>query len=175
MFKALKKNKGESGLPIRYVLIGTLLGFTGGATNFLNLYNIPIPPYGHGLVVFVFIFTGLAILKYHLFEIRIVLTELLVFTIAGISLVQAFLFQTFWTKLLGLGVFGLFCLIGYLLIKSMHKEIQAKDELEQKVRDRTKELQESNDELKRWYQLTIGREVRMAELKEKIKEMEGKK
>lgn len=187
MFKNLKEKKGESNLPVRYLLIGTLLGFTGGATNFFNLYGIPIPPYGNGLVVFIFIFTALAISKYHLFEVRVVLTELLVVIIAGVSLAEALLFKTFWTRFLGFGAFVLFCLIGYLLIKSMHKELGAKEILEQRVRERTAELQGSNDkleqaynevkgqreELEKFYKLTIGREVRMAELKQKIKEMES--
>ena len=189
MFKALVKKEGAASLPIKYVLIGTLLGFSGGATNFLNLYGIPIPPYGNGLVVFIFIFTALAILKYRLFEGRIILTELLVVIIAGISLAEALIFKDLWSRVLGLSVFGLFCLIGYLLTRSMHKEINAKESLEQKVNERTLELKQSNDklvkafdelkekqqELEKWYKLTIGREVRMAELKDKIKEMEEKK
>ncbi|MFA5742628.1 MAG: histidine kinase N-terminal 7TM domain-containing protein [Candidatus Paceibacterota bacterium] len=36
------------------------------------------------------------------------------------------------------------------------------------------EIQKGKEELEKWYKLTIGREVRMAELKEKIKEMENK-
>jgi len=127
-------------------------------------------------------------LKYHMFDIKVILTEFLVVIIAAVSLFEALLFQDFRAKVLGFSAFGLFCLIGYLLIRSMHKEINAKDLLEQRVNERTLELKQSNDklvkafdelkesqqELEKWYKLTIGREVRMAELKEKIKEMEDK-
>jgi hypothetical protein len=188
LFKAFEKNKGKASLPIKYVLIGTFLGFSGGATNFLYFYSIPIPPYGNGLVVFIFIFTALAILKYRLFEVRVILTELLVVIIAGVSLAEALIFKDLWARVLGFSAFGLFCLIGYLLIRSMNKEIRANEFLEQRVEERTLELKQSNDklikafdelkekqqELEKWYNLTIGRELRMAELKEKIKEMEEK-
>ena len=60
-------------------------------------------------------------------------------------------------------------------------EVNAKENFEQKVQERTKELEQSKKvaedraaELEKWYKLTIGREVRMAELKDKIKEMEEK-
>ena len=43
--------------------------------------------------------------------------------------------------------------------------------LEEKVRERTKELQEKVDELNKWYQLTVGREIKMSELKEENKRL----
>lgn len=46
--------------------------------------------------------------------------------------------------------------------------------LDEKVQERTKELQKRIDELEKFYKLTIGRELRMAELKKEIKELKGK-
>ena len=46
------------------------------------------------------------------------------------------------------------------------------DELETQVHQRTKELEEKNIELKKFNDLSIGRELKMVELKEKIKELE---
>jgi hypothetical protein len=50
------------------------------------------------------------------------------------------------------------------------------------VKERTKELAQANKgllerqaEVEKWYKLTIGREMRMAELKDKIKDLENKK
>jgi len=188
MIRDLNKDEGRNRLPIIYILFGTFIGFVGGSTNFLNLYNIPIPPYGNGLVIFIFIFIFFAISRYHLFEIKTMLTELLVIIIAAVSLVEAMLFQDFGSRMLGISVFTLFCILGYLLIRSMQKELSVKESLGQKVQERTKELQSSNEkltkaydelqerqkELEKWYNLTIGRELRMAELKEKIKEIEKK-
>jgi hypothetical protein len=44
--------------------------------------------------------------------------------------------------------------------------------LEEQVKQRTKELQERIDQLQRFQKLTVGRELKMAELKKKIKELE---
>jgi len=44
--------------------------------------------------------------------------------------------------------------------------------LDQKVQERTKQLQERVNQLERFQQLTIGRELKMVELKKKIKELE---
>lgn len=46
--------------------------------------------------------------------------------------------------------------------------------LEGQVKERTKELQERVEDLERFHKLTVGRELKMTELKEKIKELEKK-
>lgn len=48
------------------------------------------------------------------------------------------------------------------------------EELEQRVKDRTVELEQKNLELERMNRLFVGRELRMVELKERIKELEEK-
>jgi len=48
------------------------------------------------------------------------------------------------------------------------------EELEKMVRERTKELEEKNRELEKFQEMTVGRELKMAELKEKMKELESK-
>lgn len=47
------------------------------------------------------------------------------------------------------------------------------EELEHRVKERTAELEEKNRELARLNKIFVGRELRMVELKERIKEMEG--
>ena len=49
-----------------------------------------------------------------------------------------------------------------------------KDELEIKVAEKTKELQERISELERFHEATVGRELRMKELRDKIEELESK-
>jgi GAF domain-containing protein len=50
---------------------------------------------------------------------------------------------------------------------------QLNEELEQRVKQRTAELDEKNRELERFNKIFVGRELRMIELKEKIKELEN--
>ncbi len=130
LWRALRKSVGIEKLQIRYVLFGTLIGLLGGSTNYFLWYEIPIPPLGNGLVVVYIIFITLAILKYHLFEIKVILTELLVGVIGLLLLVQAVTAEGFTWQILGLGLFVLFCVFGYLLIKSVMLEIQRRQEIE---------------------------------------------
>lgn len=53
--------------------------------------------------------------------------------------------------------------------EGLHKLTES---LEQRVKERTAELEEKNAELERMNKLFVGRELRMAELKEKIRELE---
>jgi Na+/proline symporter len=48
------------------------------------------------------------------------------------------------------------------------------EELDRIVKERTKELEEKNSELERFQDLTVGRELKMMELKEKIEELKSK-
>jgi len=48
-------------------------------------------------------------------------------------------------------------------------------ELEERVKERTKELQKRVNQLERFHKLTIGRELKMIELKKRIKELEKQK
>jgi len=130
LWRALRKSVGIEKLQIRYVFFGTLIGLLGGSTNYFLWYEIPIPPLGNGLVVVYIIFITLAILKYHLFEIKVILTELLVGVIGLLLLVQAMTAEGFTWQILGLGLFVLFCVFGYLLIKSVILEIQRRQEIE---------------------------------------------
>lgn len=62
------------------------------------------------------------------------------------------------------------------LFKTRTKELQEMAAgLEEKVKERTKELQEKIDEMERFQKLTVGREIKMAELKKEIKRLKGQK
>ncbi|MFA5742627.1 MAG: histidine kinase N-terminal 7TM domain-containing protein [Candidatus Paceibacterota bacterium] len=176
-----------------YFLVGIFLSFI--LTVFTNLMypmfklgSYEVPQYGPLCFSFFIVFSAVAILRYRLFDIKIIMTEILVGAMGFVLLFLPFLMSTNILRILAITVFIVFCLIGYLLIKASLKEIKNSETLEQKVKERTGELEKSEKvaeeakkvaeeraaELERWYKLTIGREVRMAELKDKIKELENK-
>lgn len=75
LFIGYKKFSGAKRNQIKYVLLGILVGYSTGSTNYFLWYHIPIPPYGNLIVP---LFVGLmayAIVKYRLMDIRIAITR----------------------------------------------------------------------------------------------------
>jgi hypothetical protein len=183
MYLALRKAPSDSKRSqLKWLLFGTLPGYIGGSTNFPLWYGIPLPPWGNIFVSLYVISTAIALIKYHLFDIKTILTEILVVVMGMVLIVLPFLMPDFYLKLVMTCVFIFYGLVGYLLIRATKKEVEAKENFEQKVQERTKELETSKkvaeeraQELEKWYNLTIGRELKMAELKKKIGELEDKK
>lgn len=188
--KRYLKTRGIEKIKLKYILFGTLIYAMGGVAvaGILPLFypefqyvdvSVPLSAVWVGLTTY-------AIFKQNLFKIKIVLIEILVTLIGLILFIQALLFPTILGKLFGFIIFITFLFIGYLLIKSTQKEVKRKEEaeklaqelkelnktLENRVEERTKELQQKVDDLEKFHKLTVGREIKMLELKKKIKELE---
>ncbi len=134
---------------ILYILIGAVLGFGGGATNFLLWYDVPILPVGTFLVaIFPFLFSYAA-LKHHLFSFKTIATEILVFFIAVALLVQVALSTSALEFILRLLFFIAVTIFGYLLIRSVIKEVEAREQIEKLAKD----LEAANVRLKELDQL----------------------
>jgi len=130
-----KKSTGIERTQIFYVV----LGFSISAVIAVTL-NLILPPLVfipsnlarlgiYGILIFC-IFTALAITRYHLFEIRVIATEILVGAVALILLVQALTAETLLWRILGFGLLSLFGIVGVFLIKSVLKEIAMRTELQ---------------------------------------------
>lgn len=77
--KGLRAAKGIHKKQLRYVLIATTIGWAGGFTNFPLWFNIQIPPIGNIFVSIYLSLTAYAIIKYHLMDIRLVVTKASIF------------------------------------------------------------------------------------------------
>ncbi len=133
MVRLIKKGRrcGDArDFSIKALLIGTLIGFIGGSMNFLPVYGISVPPFGNGLVLFYVVFIAFAILKFGLFQIKIILTEFLVGLMGLILIILPFLMPVAWLKTLTFLVFILFCFFGYYLIKTTHLESRRRQDAE---------------------------------------------
>ena len=72
----------------------------------------------------------------------------------------------------------IFLAIARDITKLKNSEVQIKEyseKLEEEVKERTKELTSRIDELERFHNVTVGRELKMIELREEIKELEKKR
>ncbi len=86
-FIIVKINKltGYKKNNLKYVLSGACIGFSGGATTFLPVFNVNIPPFG---MIFVSIYTvviSAAILKHRLMDINIVIKKSVIYAYASLA------------------------------------------------------------------------------------------
>lgn len=82
-FYLIKGYRGSAGTKrnqLKYVLIASLLGFLGGATNYLPWYKIYIPPVLNFLVGVHIIILAYAIVRHQLMDIEVLIKKSLVFT-----------------------------------------------------------------------------------------------
>lgn len=127
------KSKGVKKLQITYILLGAgIYIFIVVMVDFiLPLFGIKtfIPLDSPSSLFFVF-FTALAITRYHLFGIEVILTELMVGVIGILLIVQIFMAPALWWKIVNGIIFALFCISGWLLIRYTFREIKRREELE---------------------------------------------
>jgi len=132
LYKSYKVSTGSRKAQIIYVLVGSAIGFGGGLTNFFLWYNIPIPPYGNFLVALYPFFLGYAMLKHHLFDVRVIATEVLIFAIwifLGIETALSFS-EGYKEFLINSGLLIAVIVVGVLLIRSVLKEVKQKEKLQ---------------------------------------------
>jgi signal transduction histidine kinase/MFS family permease len=86
LIKKYKESEGIVRFQIKYILLGMILGFAGGITNYFLWYRIPIPPVGNILASAYVLSVGYAIIRYRLMDIRIVFQKIVTYiVIAGFS------------------------------------------------------------------------------------------
>jgi len=135
-------------LKTQYLLMGVVL-----YALFNLVINVIYPIVKHSVkyheiadysIIFPLLFTTYAIIKRELFEIKTILTEFLVGIMAIILGILPFVIETsFFTKVVLAFVFLTFLFIGYSLIKYARQRIKAEEMLEEKINQRTKELEEA--------------------------------
>lgn len=143
MLKIRRQSDDIKRKQIEYVFWGTLIGFIGGSTNYFLWYNIPIPPIGNFLVVLYPIALGYAVLKHHLFNLKVIATELLVFAIWTATLIDLLMVETWQQRLIKGGLFVFIIIFGIFLIKSVRKEVSQREKIEKLAQ----ELKTANEKL----------------------------
>ena len=132
---------------INFMITGTVFSATFGfSSNFIIpaiAKTTTTEQYGPFAVIFLILFTAYAILKHHLFNIKVIATELLTFAIWSFILIRIMLSNSARDYIIN-GIFFAFVLaFGLLLIRSVRKEVKQREELE----SLTKELENKNIKL----------------------------
>lgn len=146
------KANGIKKSQIKFVLIGIVIAIAGGSTNYILWFNINIPPYGNIFASTYIIFTGYAILKHHLFNIKVIATELFAFFISVVLLIDALISKSQSEFILKFIIFLGGSVLGVLLIRGVLKEIKSAEKIKELADDLAKvnkTLKSANRELKR--------------------------
>lgn len=145
LLKTYRNSSSDIKGQVFYVVLGSIVGFGGGLTNFFLWYNVPVPPYGNFLVAAFPVFFGYAMLKHKLFNSKVVSTELLTFSIWVFLLIRTTTSLTLQDLVINSGIFVLTMFAGVFLIRSVIKEVEQREKLEAI----STQLAVANDELKR--------------------------
>lgn len=121
-----KRTTGIEKAQANYILVAFMI-LNLSSLAFLPAYGIDIPPFTYLFAVFCVLILTLAITKYHLFNTKVILTELLVIFMGFVLLAVPFSMPTITLKILTGVVFVLFCIFGYYLIEVAHKENERRE------------------------------------------------
>jgi len=158
-FSNLSRNRRfadqENRQRARFVAIGA---FIFGIYNLL--FNAIAPVFGgvNGYIGFFSVFADFMILvalgaiayqasKDKLFGIKVILVEIFVGLMGASLVVMPFFVGFLWQQAILIVLFALFCIFGYLLVQGTIKEYREKEILEQRVAERTKELEDAKQNL----------------------------
>ena len=131
-------------IQIRFVLAGIMLYSLTALTSslilpkFFGVFDFTLLD-APSLIFFVG-FTAYAILKLHLFNIKVIATELLVFTLSIFILIRTILSESLTDQLTNGGLLVSIIIIGTFLIRSVIKEVRQREKIEKLA----KELEEAN-------------------------------
>ena len=189
LLRDYSRSQGFKRLQLKYFILGASIYTVGGmfTAGITPLFNPAFSYIDISAVLSVF-WVGLttyAIFKRELFEIRIILTELLVGIFSIFLLIQIFLSNFTWEYLWNIMIFIVFLFFGYLFIKSIFREIRIKQKIGEaswKVLEQGEVVSEnfkkvmSNREglLKEWFLSDVNKELEINALKNKNKELEEK-
>jgi len=145
------KAKEIKKLQISYVIVGAILYI---ATVLIVDFILPLfgikkfIPLDSPSSLFLLFFTTLAITRYHLFGIEVILTEILVGAIGILLLIQIFIAPAFLWRIVNGIIFLLFCVFGYLLIRGVFREIRRREELERTSRAKSEFISITSHQLR---------------------------
>ena len=130
---------------IKLIIFANLIGFGGGLTNFFpQLINANIYPYGNFFVVLYVFFMTYSILKYNLFNLKVIATELLIYAIWIFLVARTLLAETISDRIIDSTLLAAMVVFGILLIRSVRQEVKQRERIEKLA----KELEGANEKLK---------------------------
>ena len=143
LFRAIKTTPGTDSLRLWYVFYSSIAGFIGGGSVFFLTFNVQIPPFPIVLFAFYPMIIVYAILRHRLFNIKILSTELISGIIWVLLLFRTMLANNLEDQVISGILLVLIIIFGLFLIRSVNREVEQRERIEQLAT----ELEKSNDAL----------------------------
>ena len=148
ILKKRKKCKGAVRARLLYIFFGVLIpSIFGGFFNLVLaspwLQNFKYIWLGPIFTMIMVMFIAYAIVKHHLFNAKVIATELLTFFIFMVILIDTLTFETIPELLFNASLLAIITIAGIFLIRSVIKEVKMREKVEKLVR----ELREVNEHL----------------------------
>ncbi|MEK6830917.1 MAG: histidine kinase N-terminal 7TM domain-containing protein, partial [Nanoarchaeota archaeon] len=124
LFKEYGKKDDIIKHQIKYLIIAFAVGFIGGATSFLPVYNIDIYPVFNITIVVSALTVVYSMFKYQLLEIKVITTQFLIFTIWFFLFGRILLAEEWKERIIDGILLIMVIFFGTLLIRSVLKEIK---------------------------------------------------
>jgi len=172
MFKLWRGSKDPVlKIQSKYIFYSFMFLFASSLA-FLPGYKIPVFPIAYIFPLIWVLILTYAITQHSLLNAKVIFVDVLAALVVFTVLVYALLSKGTNDVVIRISFFALILVFAWLAVRGVHREINEKQRLEKLVAERTKEVMERSAELEKWYKLTVGREIRMAELKKQIQGME---
>jgi len=143
LLKEYLRGSIEKQPQLRLMLVGMVITFLGGSTNYFLWFNINIPPYGNILASTFVIATAYAMLRYRFMDTRVIATEFFTGALWVFILFRVLSSSTITDATINSFLLISTLVIGIFLIRSVRKEIEQRGHIEKLATD----LAHSNDQL----------------------------
>ncbi len=153
---------------IRYLLAATVLGFVGGGISFSLAFGINIYPITIVTVPLYPIITGYAILKYNLFNLKVVTAQITTVLIFIFTFIRLFTSTSYQDYILNGGLLVIVMALGIYLSRSVTSEVEQRErseKLAKEVGENAAQLNKQLAEIERMNKYMVDRELKMVELK----------
>ena len=135
LYLEIRNSHSRDTLRFKYIFGSSVVGFIGGGSVFLLTFNVLIPPFPIILFAFYPLIIAYAILKYGLFDIRIITAQLLTATIWIILLFKMVLSQTVTDAVMGGIILLLTVIFGVWLVRNVSREIEQREKIQKLAED----------------------------------------
>ncbi|MBI2167369.1 MAG: GAF domain-containing protein [Candidatus Omnitrophica bacterium] len=99
IFSGFRNSTGLLRNQMKYIFVATLIGWTGGATNYFLWYDIPVPPFGNILVSVYVAIAAFVIVRFRLMDVSVVVTRTSIFLLLYTVILGIPLALVLWGKL----------------------------------------------------------------------------